>query len=104
MLDLSSNLHRKPAGRYHVSLAVDDSEIREAQRLRYAVFAEEMGARLPRPSWQDTMSICTIRSATTCWSASLAAAKSSAPIAFCRPTPPSVSAATTPSRNSTLPA
>jgi len=47
MLDLSSNLHRKPAGRYHVSLAVDDSEIREAQRLRYAVFAEEMGARLP---------------------------------------------------------
>jgi len=47
MLDLSSNLHRNPAGRYHVSLAVDDSEIREAQRLRYAVFAEEMGARLP---------------------------------------------------------
>ena len=47
MLDLSSNLHRKPAGRYHVSLAVDDSEIREAQRLRYTVFAEEMGARLP---------------------------------------------------------
>jgi putative hemolysin len=34
------------AGRYHVSLAVDDSEIREAQRLRHQVFAEEMGARL----------------------------------------------------------
>jgi putative hemolysin len=29
-----------------VSLAVDDSEIREAQRLRHKVFAEEMGARL----------------------------------------------------------
>ena len=29
-----------------MSLAVDDSEIREAQRLRYKVFAEEMGARL----------------------------------------------------------
>jgi putative hemolysin len=39
-------LHSSPASRYHVSLAVDDSEIREAQRLRYQVFAEEMGARL----------------------------------------------------------
>ncbi len=29
-----------------VSLARDESEIREAQRLRYKVFAEEMGARL----------------------------------------------------------
>ncbi len=33
--------------RYHVSLAVDDAEIREAQRLRYKVFVEEMGACLP---------------------------------------------------------
>jgi putative hemolysin len=46
MLESSSNLHQVPARRYHVSLAVDDSEIREAQRLRYMVFAEEMGARL----------------------------------------------------------
>jgi len=46
MLDVSSNLQARPASRYHVSLAIDDSEIREAQRLRYQVFAEEMGARL----------------------------------------------------------
>lgn len=46
MLDVSSNLQARPASRYHVSLAIDDSEIREAQRLRYQVFAKEMGARL----------------------------------------------------------
>jgi len=46
MLETSRHLHSAPATRYHVSLAVDDSEIREAQRLRYQVFAEEMGARL----------------------------------------------------------
>jgi putative hemolysin len=45
MLDVCSQLP-VPVGRYHVSLAVDDSEIREAQRLRYKVFADEMGARL----------------------------------------------------------
>jgi putative hemolysin len=46
MLDVSSNFQLIPASRYHISLAVDDSEIREAQRLRHQVFAEEMGARL----------------------------------------------------------
>ena len=46
MLDVRSNLQSLSGSRYHVSLAVDDSEIREAQRLRYKVFAEEMGARL----------------------------------------------------------
>jgi len=46
MLDLRSPVQSAPASRYHLSLAVDDSEIREAQRLRYQVFAEEMGARL----------------------------------------------------------
>lgn len=46
MLETCSKLHAVPAGRYHVSLAVDDQEIQEAQRLRYKVFAEEMGARL----------------------------------------------------------
>ncbi len=46
MLDVRSTVQTAPAGRYHVSLAVDDAEIREAQRLRYKVFAEEMGARL----------------------------------------------------------
>jgi putative hemolysin len=47
MLEIRSDVQQRPAGRYHVSLAVDDSEIREAQRLRHAVFVEEMGARLP---------------------------------------------------------
>lgn len=46
MLDLRHNVQPAPASRYHVSLAVDDAEIREAQRLRYQVFAGEMGARL----------------------------------------------------------
>lgn len=46
MLDVRSHVQSAPASRYHVSLAVDDSEIREAQRLRYKVFAEEMGAHL----------------------------------------------------------
>jgi putative hemolysin len=46
MLNAYSNIHRPPASRYHVSLAIDDAEIHEAQRLRYQVFAEEMGARL----------------------------------------------------------
>ncbi|MFO7543015.1 MAG: GNAT family N-acyltransferase [Thiobacillus sp.] len=47
MLELRSPVQPCPASRYHVSLAVDDIEIREAQRLRYKVFADEMGARLP---------------------------------------------------------
>jgi putative hemolysin len=46
MLDVRHTLQSPSASRYHVSLAVDDSEIREAQRLRHKVFAEEMGARL----------------------------------------------------------
>lgn len=36
-----------PRERYKVCLAVDDVEIAEAQQLRYKVFADEMGARLP---------------------------------------------------------
>ena len=46
MLDVRSNTHPASGSRYHLSLAVDDGEIREAQRLRYKVFSEEMGARL----------------------------------------------------------
>ena len=46
MLDVRSHVQTVPTSRYHVSLAVDDREIHEAQRLRYKVFAEEMGARL----------------------------------------------------------
>lgn len=47
MLELHSSTQTRPSTRYHLSLAVDDSEIREAQRLRYTVFTEEMGAHLP---------------------------------------------------------
>jgi putative hemolysin len=36
-------------GRYTVALARDAAEMREAQRLRHLVFAEEMGARLDSP-------------------------------------------------------
>ncbi|HMM47179.1 MAG TPA: GNAT family N-acyltransferase [Thiobacillaceae bacterium] len=46
MLELHSAVQAAAGSRYHVSLAVDDCEIREAQRLRYRVFADEMGARL----------------------------------------------------------
>jgi len=46
MLELRSPVQSVSAARYHVALAVDDCEIREAQRLRYKVFAEELGARL----------------------------------------------------------
>ncbi|MEW6589484.1 MAG: GNAT family N-acyltransferase [Pseudomonadota bacterium] len=46
MLDVRHEASSARTRRYHVSLAVDDREIREAQRLRYQVFAEEMGARL----------------------------------------------------------
>ncbi len=38
---------RIPASSLAISIARSDSEIREAQRLRYRVFAEEMGARTP---------------------------------------------------------
>ncbi len=49
MRNASSQVHRPLTSRYHISLAVDDAEINEAQRLRFKVFSEEMGARLPHP-------------------------------------------------------
>ena len=36
--------HHRP--QYHVGIARSDSEVREAQKLRYRVFADEMGAKL----------------------------------------------------------
>lgn len=39
--------HARPSRRLHVGLATCETEILEAQKLRYRVFAEEMGARLP---------------------------------------------------------
>jgi putative hemolysin len=43
--------HSRPSGpRFSVALALDAADVIEAQRLRYRVFAEEMGARLPHAS------------------------------------------------------
>lgn len=46
MLNLQSHTQTHSKPRLSVALARNESEIREAQRLRYRVFAEEMGARL----------------------------------------------------------
>ena len=46
MLNERIELAEKRQRVYHVGLARSESEIREAQKLRYRVFAEEMGARL----------------------------------------------------------
>lgn len=47
MLQQIGNRWHDSGHKLQVSLAQTDSEIREAQRLRYRVFAEELGARLP---------------------------------------------------------
>lgn len=47
MLESAARKSAGQHGRFKVYLAVDDVEIAEAQRLRYQVFSEEMGARLP---------------------------------------------------------
>lgn len=39
-------LETRERAQYHVGLARSESEVREAQKLRYRIFAEEMGARL----------------------------------------------------------
>ncbi|WP_435627195.1 GNAT family N-acetyltransferase [Candidatus Ferrigenium straubiae] len=46
---LAFDTHAQPATQHRLitSLARDETEIQEAQRLRYKVFAEEMGASLP---------------------------------------------------------
>jgi putative hemolysin len=48
---LQERIARDGAGKknFHVSLARHQDEVREAQRLRWQVFAEEMGARLDSP-------------------------------------------------------
>ena len=46
MLNQQSHVQTRSKPRLTVALARNESEIREAQRLRYKVFAEEMGARL----------------------------------------------------------
>lgn len=47
MLAKEPSQNRRSSARLHVSLASCDSEILEAQKLRYRVFAEELGARPP---------------------------------------------------------
>ncbi len=39
-------LHPRPASRFEISIASSDAEVLDAQRLRYLVFAEEMGASI----------------------------------------------------------
>lgn len=46
MLQLAQTTHREARHQLHVGLAHSQSEIVDAQRLRYRVFAEELGARL----------------------------------------------------------
>lgn len=54
LIERSEIAPRNSRPQYHVGLAHRESEIREAQKLRYRVFAEEMGARLnPRESGVD---------------------------------------------------
>ena len=50
-----------------VSWANHQDEVRAAQRLRYDVFAGEMGARLTTPL-PATTSTCLTTTASTCWS------------------------------------
>jgi len=47
MLDLNRQTQAVSARRLVTSLAYSEAEVQEAQRLRFKVFAEEMGARLP---------------------------------------------------------
>jgi putative hemolysin len=47
MLDLIQQQDREPQGKLTFSLARTVTEMTEAQRIRYKVFAEEMGAKLP---------------------------------------------------------
>jgi putative hemolysin len=49
MLEPRSGIRRGATGKLSVHLARGEAEVVEAQRLRYRVFAEEMGARLPDP-------------------------------------------------------
>lgn len=47
MLHTEQQRFLRPRRKLHVALAACETEVLEAQKLRYRVFAEEMGARLP---------------------------------------------------------
>ena len=85
---------------YQVTMTNSPEAVREAQRLRYMVFVEEMGARLSTPEpgldieiYDPYCQHLLVRDADT--------EEVVAPTASSPPRRPSASAATTPSRNST---
>ena len=47
MLQKQQQTAHRPGRNLHVGLAGSPTEVLEAQKLRYRVFADEMGARLP---------------------------------------------------------
>ncbi len=47
MLHLQTHVLHKEKPKFSVNLARTESEVREAQKLRYKVFADEMGAKIP---------------------------------------------------------
>jgi putative hemolysin len=47
MHEATARIQQQTRSRFWVGLALDDVEVAEAQQLRYHVFADEMGARLP---------------------------------------------------------
>ena len=49
MLDLQRELGHATRNKLTSSIARTSAEVQEAQRIRYKVFAEEMGARIPNP-------------------------------------------------------
>jgi N-acyl-L-homoserine lactone synthetase len=50
MLQKQQQTAHRPGRNLHVGLATSETEILEAQKLRYRVFADELGARLPTRS------------------------------------------------------
>ena len=71
--------------RYEVQVTRDPRCVRQAQRLRYLVFGDEMGARLQGSASTRTVSTA---SATTWWCATPRTARSSVPTASSRPRAP----------------
>jgi putative hemolysin len=65
MLQLADRTQRPHKPRLHVGLAQSESEIRAAKKLRYRVFAEELGARLPTAASPASTTTFTIHTAST---------------------------------------
>ncbi len=54
MLQTASRNEPQASRKLSVSLATGADQVREAQKLRYRVFVEEMGARLTTPADHDS--------------------------------------------------